>query len=225
MMRKLFSLLAIGFLVLGGQATAQNTADAARQRDAEAKQARSQLNARESKDARKAAKQYMKEGWTVTPGALPIEKQLDKAYLMQYERDDSGYPKYLMGEAMSIGENYDAARMQAQELAKQNLAGQLQTEITALVDNSLANKQLSAEEAASITETVVAGKSLFSQRLGRMIPLVEMYRTLDNKNKEVLIRVAYNSAMAREAAKNVMREELEKKGEDLHEKLEQLLGW
>lgn len=225
MMRKLFSLLAIGFLVLGGQATAQNTADAARQRDAEAKQARSQLNARESKDARKAAKQYMKEGWTVTPGALPIEKQLDKAYLMQYERDDSGYPKYLMGEAMSIGENYDAARMQAQELAKQNLAGQLQTEITALVDNSLANKQLSAEEAASITETVVAGKSLISQRLGRMIPLVEMYRTLDNKNKEVLIRVAYNSAMAREAAKNVMREELEKKGEDLHEKLEQLLGW
>lgn len=224
-MRKLFSLLAIGFLVLGGQATAQNTADAARQRDAEAKQARSQLNARESKDARKAAKQYMKEGWTVTPGALPIEKQLDKAYLMQYERDDSGYPKYLMGEAMSIGENYDAARMQAQELAKQNLAGQLQTEITALVDNSLANKQLSAEEAASITETVVAGKSLISQRLGRMIPLVEMYRTLDNKNKEVLIRVAYNSAMAREAAKNVMREELEKKGEDLHEKLEQLLGW
>lgn len=224
-MRKLFSLLAIGFLVLGGQATAQNTADAARQRDAEAKQARSQLNARESKDARKAAKQYMKEGWTVTPGALPIEKQLDKAYLMQYERDDSGYPKYLMGEAMSIGENYDAARMQAQELAKQNLAGQLQTEITALVDNSLANKQLSAEEAASITETVVAGKSLISQRLGRMIPLVEMYRTLDNKNKEVLIRVAYNSAMAREAAKNVVREELEKKGEDLHEKLEQLLGW
>ncbi len=31
------------------------------------------------------------------------------------------FPKYLMGEAMSIGENYDAARLQAMELAKQSL--------------------------------------------------------------------------------------------------------
>lgn len=49
---------------------------------------------------------------------------------------------------MSIGENYDAAKMQALELAKQNLAGQIQTEVTALVENTVANKQLSQEQAA-----------------------------------------------------------------------------
>ena len=69
--------------------------------------------------SQKEAKKYAKEGWLVSPGALPIEKQLDKAYQMQYERDEASFPKYIMGEAMSIGENYDAAKMQALELAKQ----------------------------------------------------------------------------------------------------------
>ena len=218
-------MMMAGALALGGAtASAQDTEDILKERKELQKYTREQLNQKASKDARKAAKQYKKEGWTVTPGALPIEKQLDRAYMMQYEFDDLGYPKYMMGEAMSIGENYDAARLQAQELATQNLAGTIQKEITALIDNSVANKQLAAEEAASIAETVAAGKNLISQRLGRTVMVVEMYRTLKNKNKEVMVRVAYNAEMAKEAAKNALREELEKKSEDLHEKLEQILA-
>ena len=218
-------MMMAGVLALGGAtASAQDTEDILKERKELQKYTREQLNQKASKDARKAAKQYKKEGWTVTPGALPIEKQLDRAYMMQYEFDDLGYPKYMMGEAMSIGENYDAARLQAQELATQNLAGTIQKEITALIDNSVANKQLAAEEAASIAETVAAGKNLISQRLGRTVMVVEMYRTLKNKNKEVMVRVAYNAEMAKEAAKNALREELEKKSEDLHEKLEQILA-
>ena len=218
-------MMMAGVLALGGAtASAQDTEDILKERKELQKYTREQLNQKASKDARKAAKQYKKEGWTVTPGALPIEKQLDRAYMMQYEFDDLGYPKYMMGEAMSIGENYDAARLQAQELATQNLAGTIQKEITALIDNSVANKQLAAEEAASIAETVAAGKNLISQRLGRTVMVVEMYRTLKNKNKEVMVRVAYNAEMAKEAAKNALREELEKKSKDLHEKLEQILA-
>ena len=91
------------------------------------KASKSELNEKASKAARKDAKKLSKEGWQTAPGALPLEKQLDKSYMMQMEYDDDMYPKYLMGEAMSIGENYDAAKMQALELAKQNLAGQIQT--------------------------------------------------------------------------------------------------
>ena len=130
-----------------------------------------------------------------------------------------------MGEAMSIGENYDAAKMQALELAKQNLAGQIQAEVTALIENTVANKQLAQEQAASITQSVQSSKSLISQRIGRMIPVIETYRVVSNGNKEVLVRMAYNSQMARQAAKNAIREDLEKKGEDLHEQLDELLGW
>ena len=223
MKARLVSFVLAGLLT-ATVASAQSTKEEVRDRKAAEKYTREQLNQKATKDARKEAKGYEKEGWTVTPGALPIEKQLDKAYMMQYETDDYGYPKYIMGEAMSIGENYDAAKFQAQELAKQNLAGQIQTEITTLIDNSLANKQLSEGEAASLTETVAAGKTLISQSIGRTIPMVEMYRTLKNKNKEVLVRIAYNSAMAKEAAKNALRGELEKKSEDLHKKLEQILS-
>jgi hypothetical protein len=52
-----------------------------------------------------------------------------------------------------------------------------------------------------------------------------MYRSVSNKNKEVLIRVAYNAQMAKQAAKQAVKQELEKKGEELHKKLDNLLGW
>lgn len=189
------------------------------------KVSKSELNTKATKAARKEAKTLKKDGWTTAPGALPLEKQLDKSYLMQMEYDEDMYPKYLMGEAMSIGENYDAAKMQALELAKQDLAGQIQTEITALIENTVSNRQLEAEEAASVTQSVMTAKSLISQSIGRTITVVEVYRTKNNKNKEVLVRIAYNGTMAKAAAKKAVREQLENKGEELHKKLDKLLGW
>ncbi len=190
------------------------------------KETKAALNAKASKAAKSEAKKLTKAGWSSTPGALPIEKQLDRSYLMQYEYDDNGYPKFIMGEAMSIGENYDAAKMQALELAKQNMAGQVQTEITALIETSVANKQLSSEEAASISNSVLASKNLISQSIGRVIPVVEVYRTIkSSKNKEVLVRVAYNAEMAKEAAKKAIRAEMEAKGDQMHEQLDKVLGF
>lgn len=205
--------------------TAQSAKETAKERKALIKASKSELNDKASKAARKEAKRLKKEGWTTAPGALPLDKQLDKSYLMQYQFDENMYPKYIMGEGMSIGGNYDAAKMQALELAKQNLAGQIQTEITALIENTVANKQLSAEEAASVTQSVMASKNLISQSIGRTIPVVEAYRTLSNKNKEVLVRIAYNSEMAKEAAKDIVRKDLEQRGDELHGDLDRLLGW
>ena len=189
------------------------------------KAAKKQLDAKASKTARNEAKRLKKEGWKVAPGALPIEKQLDNSFLKQQEEDELGYPKFLMGEAMSIGENYDAAKMQALELSKQNLAGQIQTEVTALIENTVANKQLAKEEAVSITESVIASKNLISQKIGKTIVVTELYRELSNKNKEVLVRVAYNMQMAKEAARQAIREDLEQKGLDLHQQLDKALGF
>lgn len=76
--------------------------------------------------------------------------------------------------------------MQALELAKQNLAGQIQTEVTALIENTVANKQLSQEQAASVTQSVMASKNLISQSIGRTISVMEVYRTLANKTRKFL---------------------------------------
>ena len=204
---------------------AQLTKEQLKERKETVKASKAQLNESASKAARKEAKKMEKAGWQTAPGALPIEKQLDKAYLMQYEYDADMYPKYIMGEAMSIGGNYDAAKMQALELAKQNLAGQIQTEVTALIENTVANEQLSGEDAESITRSVLAAKNLISQSLGRTIPVVEVYRTLDNKNKEMLVRIAYSGDAAKKIAKEAVRKDLEQRGNNLHNKLDELLGW
>ena len=218
-------LLAVVLAAFIMGAYAQTSKEIVKERREIRKLSKAEFNEKALKDARKEAKRLKKEGWQAAPGALPMEKQLDKSYLMQQECDEDLFPKYLMGVAMSIGENYDAAKMQALELAKQNLAGQIQTEVTALIENTVANKQLQPEEAASVVQSVSAGKNLISQSIGRVLTVVEVYRTVGNRNKEVLVRIAYNAEMAKAAAKQAIREDLEKKGEDLHNKLDQLLGW
>lgn len=224
-MKKTILFIALCLLAGTSASYAQLSKEQLKQRKELRKQTKKELSEKASKQARKEAKKLTKEGWTIAPGALPIDKQLDKSYLMQQEYDEDMFPKYIMAEAMSIGENYDAAKMQAIELAKQNLAGQIQTEVTALIENTVANKQLEAEEAASVVQSILAGKNLISQSIGRTIPIVEVYRTKANKNKEVLVRIGYNAKMAKAAAKAAVREDLEKRGDDLHKKLDKLLGW
>ena len=217
----------MALFVMGGSVDclAQSAKELVKERKELMKASKAELNEKATKAARKEAKSLKKEGWEVAPGALPLEKQLDRSYMMQYEFDEDMFPKYLMGEAMSIGGNYDAAKMQALELAKQNLAGQIQTEVTALIENTVANEQLDAEQAASVTQSVMASKNLISQSIGRTITVMEVYRTLKNKNKEVLVRIAYNSEMAKKAALKAVKEDLEKKGDELHNQLDELLGW
>lgn len=222
-MKKLL-VLALTFAVGATALNAQTQKEIAKERQQIAKLSKSELNDRASKAARKAAKEYVKEGWEVAPGSLPLERQLDRAYMMQYEYDENAFPKYIMAEAMSIGANYDAAKNQALALAKLNLAGQIQTEVTALTENSLANSQLSNEQAASLAETVTASKDLISQSIGRVIPVVECYRVKKGKNKEVRVMIAYNSQMALEAAKAVVKEQLEAKSDNLHEQLDKVFG-
>lgn len=178
-----------------------------------------------TKAAKKEAKALKKEGWRVNPGALPLEKQLDNSYLKQMEFDDDLFPKYIMADAKSIGENYDAAKASAMSLAITSLAGQIQTEVAALIENTIANKQLEANEAASIVETVQSSKNLISQSIGRTLPMVECYREVKKGgNKEVLVRIAYSADLAKKAVKQAVREELEKKGENLHNQLDKALG-
>lgn len=218
-------LLGVSLLIGSTSSFAQSSKELKKERETIVKMSKDELNSKATKAARKEAKRLRKEGWSTAPGALPLEKQLDKSYLMQYEYDEDMFPKFIVGEAMSIGNNYDAAKMQALELAKQNLAGQIQTEVTALIENTVANEQLAEEQAASVTRSVMASKNLISQSIGRTIPVIELYRTLPNKNKEVLVRIAYNSNMAKKAAIKAIKEDLEKKGDELHKNLDQLLGW
>lgn len=178
-----------------------------------------------AKDAKKEGKKLMKEGWKSAPGKLPLVTQLENAYTKQLETGESGYPKYIVGDAMSVGENYDGAKFQATDLAKIDIAGKIATEITALIESQVGNEQLEPGEAATITETVGASKNLISKKLGTVVPLMECYRILPNKNTEVRVMVAYSQTMAMKAAKEVVREQLKDKGQKLMDQLNKVMGF
>lgn len=225
MKKPLLILIALAFVLASSITYAQSSKEQLKERQEIRKASKKELNEKASKDARKEAKRLAKEGWKAAPGALPLEKQLDKSYMMQYQYDTDGFPLYYMAEAMSVGGNYDAAKMQALELAKQNLAGQIQTEVTALIKDDLGNEQLDQGDAASLTRSVMASKSFISQSLGRIVPIVETYRAVNGNNKEVLVRIAYNQQMAKAMAKRAIKKDLEQRGDSLHNKLDELLGW
>ena len=46
-----------------------------------------ELKIKASKQAKKQAKVYKKQKWEVAPGGLPMEMQLDRSYLLEFDVD------------------------------------------------------------------------------------------------------------------------------------------
>jgi hypothetical protein len=182
------------------------------------------LKSKAIKSARKEAKQLKKEGYYIAPGALPLEKQLEKAWIKSMQEDESGYPLYIVTTGNAVAETQTAAKLQANEVAKFELAGTISTNVAALIEGNIANAQLNMEEATSVTEITGAVKNIIAQEIGRVIQLVETYKK-KGKGIEANVRIAYNSEMAADAAKKVLRKELKDRTKIQHEKLEKLMNF
>lgn len=165
-----------------------------------------------TKEVKKEAKRLKKDGWAVTPGALPIETQLAKSFRMQAETDAHFQPKYVFGEAQSLGEFYDAAKMTATAIAKSDLAQKISSQITSLVEGQLKNEQLPQDQAISVSQVCEEFKSICEQKLGTVIPVMELQRTKKNGNKEVLLRTAYDIGKGLGIGKNFIDSKCKEKG-------------
>lgn len=142
------------------------------------------------KSLKQEVKRLKKEGWQVAIGSLPLEDQLRKAIKMQREENSSHQQRYVFGNAISAGSFYDAAKMQATELSKVDLAGKISSELTSAVNYMLSNGQISQKDAESGSKVILEGKSSFKQRLYNIQPVVEVYRTRNDGSVEVQIRLA-----------------------------------
>lgn len=223
-MKKFFSIAAATLLVCSMSFAQSEVRQTIRERKLLNKQARAEMTEKASKDAIKMAKTYKKQGWIVAPGQLPLERQLDKSYQMQYEFEDDQLPKYVLGDAKAVGESYDAAKMLAVNNAKMDIAAAIEMEVTSLTESTLANKEISSNDASSINEAIRAGKNLVANKLGRTFTVVQCYRNLPGHKIEVNVTLAYSAKLALAAAKDVVREQLEAKGKDLHEQLDKMWG-
>lgn len=227
-MKKLLLLVAALVFVFSGMQTdvfAQKTD----------KELKKELRSKADKSARKEAKRLEKhEGWMVFPGGLPLEKMLEQSYLRQYQVDDNGNALYVTASGNGVATSKSAASLQAIELAKNELAGQIETRMASLVSTNIANLQLSTVDAESETKVMASAKNMVSMKLQNVEPIVKIYRDrgsmerarkikkgslLEKGRVEVQVQLFYNrngiDDMAREAIKTTLKEELKDNEEDL----------
>lgn len=172
------------------------------------------------KVVKKEASLLRKEGWTVLSGMMSIVSQLNKS--LQYK--DNLFPKYVMGEAMARGDSYDGVKMHALELAKVNLVARIiQDEVRSLFQNAVAKGVLTQVQFDSIIQNLKTSKLLISQNIGTTITVLEVYRTLVNKNIEVLVRIACESYSVKEIIKKIIRSGLGNSDELLLKKIDEIL--
>lgn len=175
------------------------------------------------KSIKKEVRNYKREGWKVQFGNPPMESQLMEAFNRRAEVDERGYSKFIEGESTTVGETYNAAHAMAINVSKIELAGKIETEVTQLIETKLANKELTQKQASSLSESASASKNLVAQKLGRVITPVNIYRDLPNGNVEVRIMTFYSQDLAMDTFKQTMREDLEKKADDLAKQLDKIL--
>ena len=178
---------------------------------------------RVSRDVKKEAKKLEKEGYKAFVGQPPVSQQLDKSYRMINEADENGFPKWIVSSGSSVANTQAAAEMQAIELAKSRLVGLIETNFRAVIENTVANNQLDAKDAVSVTKTIEVSANRVAKKLGMIMPVVKIYRTVE-KNFEVQVNIAYNYEMARKQMLAEMKAELEMESEDVRKKYEQFLN-
>ena len=177
------------------------------------------------KDAKRQAKALVKEGWKTAPGLPSIELQQLRASQINNTFDDNFSQKYVYGSGQAVGPNYDAAKYQATELAKIDIAGKISSMIAGLAETNIANSQLEPGQAAALVKTVGAYKSIVATKLTNIISIIDMYRVDPSTNNTIVSAgLFYNKDEAIKAGVQAMREQLMKESQELGEELDRLLS-
>lgn len=205
--------------------SAQTSKEEKKEQKKEKKEIIEALKSKAIKEARKEEKRLVKdEGFKIIPGGLPMAKQLEYAWIMQLEKDDDGNPKYLVATGNGVAKTQTAAKLQAIEMAKLEMAGKIETIVAALIEGSVANKQLTTKEAETITEVISASKNIISQTLVGVEAPLEIMKDVNKENVEVQVRIFCNSDMSEKKAKKAILEELKEKTKVAHDKLDRIMG-
>jgi len=207
---QLFSLMIILSSMVSGYAQDSN------------KETRSQLDFKPTREVRKTVKQYKKDGYYAAVGAPSLERQYTNMLIKQKEKDQNNQDRYLTENTKVVGESQVAAKLQAMEAGKLLLAGRISTDIVALIENNIANAQLSTAEASSVTQVIGASKNMIAQQIGMVTVLFEAYKDIQS-NIEANLIIAINSEEVKQDAKKIVRKELEEKTNLLQDKIDRLL--
>ena len=171
------------------------------------------------------AEQLLNDGWKTTPSALPLERQMDAMYIMQMEYDSKLFPAYVMAEANSVNQDYNAAKNRAVELAKSVLVEKIQSEISLQIDWAIKTELIESKEGEALIKSLKAAKNSIFQSLEDVMMVEDIYRITSSKRFEVRVTIACTADVAKKALKDAVNADLEQNSEKLQKKLADYFGW
>ena len=157
------------------------------------------------KDIRKRVKELEKDGWKSMD--MPLDKQVERTMERRLMTDDEGFDKYIAKTVSAKASSYSAAQMAAENIAKVRIASDIGSSVASLANVALENNEISAAEASTITSVSEKAKVLVSQKLGRVLTTMCVYR-MAGSEYEVNITVLYDQKKAIEIANEIVRTEL-----------------
>lgn len=179
----------------------------------------SAVNAQPTKKQLKAVKSevaaWTAEGWKVAPGNSTMAEQIIMQKEYAKKVNNEGEPLYVFGESTAVGQTFKAAQLSVMRGVKMNALEQLDTEITAIIQNDLANKQQNLDKAVSVDKVLNRTKEVISNRLPLGIKVVTVYRELKTKNVEVRAMYAYNYDKVHDMLAAAASEALEKEIDEM----------
>lgn len=148
------SLMVLGSLVLmlvGGISSSSAQTD---------RQSKASLRDNAIRDARKEAKSYEKQGYATMVGRLPMDKQIEAAWIAQTKRNEGGEPAFYIATAKAVGGSYGAAKLQADNHAKLDIAGQVGAALAQIIESKVVNNDMGEGDVETLNNMISASKAV-----------------------------------------------------------------
>lgn len=175
------------------------------------------LEAKKTKVAKAQAKADKKAGWLPLPGEKPLEYQYDEKMRLTVQ-DEGGLPKYIIGTGYAISRNIQSAYTAATASSRADIAGQFETELDQVIDQS-SNDEQRNDEINTLVKAVSEGTQYVSKNLKMVRPVIKMYR----EKKDDTVEVRVETYCDTDQAKAVLFERLSQENATVREKLEVLI--
>ncbi|MEL7193960.1 MAG: hypothetical protein AAFO96_16045 [Bacteroidota bacterium] len=149
---------------------------------------------------KKRAKELKKDNWEACVTCPALADMFCEIFGMMQEVDEeTGVEKYLSAEGTASAQSESAAKKQAIEIAKGEIAGQLTNEIQEVISTTIANNQISTTEAESLTKMVAKYQNVIVTSLPNVKPKFIVFRPRKNV-VECRVRIFFDSQKAQAQA-------------------------
>lgn len=211
-------IMMIMAIIAGTTVNAQTIAEMAKQRKNDNKAIVEMTKTEKPNSvAKKRAKQLAKEGYKPVGSGAPLQNQIMEDLIMHSTpmEDEEGYVclRYIESNAAAVATNVNAASADARNACQEEVGSLLETKITAAMERSMDNSQLSAFSAESVNKFHERARAIMSATLTNGKMGMKAYRELKNGKVQVQLTIFYDKKdILKNLARNIAKE-LEMEGD------------